>query len=201
VNKSSLTFTPANWNVAQTVTAQGEDDADQDGNQAYLIQFAPAVSTDTDYSGLDATDVSITNLDNEVPPPTTNIVYAWEMLSETRNRGKHTDVQFIIDVNQDSNFDGLASSSDTAAAGALVTVKLYDSSGASVGTYTGNTSSDGILRTDWIRGLDSDTYTAEVIDVALTGFDWTQLAGFGLGGLFNDDADGDGLPDELFTLG
>ncbi len=164
-----------------------------------MIQLAPAVSADADYNGLDAADVSVTNLDNEVPPPTTNIVYAWELMSETRNRGKHADVRFSIDVNQDSNFDGLASSSDAAAVNALVTVELYDSTGAPVGTYTGTTDSNGIFRTDWIRGLDSDTYTAEVVDLVLTDFDWTQW--LGLGGFTNDDADGDGLPDELFAIG
>jgi probable HAF family extracellular repeat protein len=201
VDKSSLTFTPTNWYVPQTITVTGIEDTDQDGDVAYTIVTAAAISADTDYNNLDPTDVSVTNLDNEIPPPTSDIVYAWELRSETRNRGKHTDVFFTIDVNQDSNFDGLASSSDNGAAGALVTFELYDSSGVSVGTYTGTTDSEGILRTDWIRGLESGDYFAEVVDLALAGFDWNQLLGFGLGGLFNDDADGDGLPDELFTIG
>lgn len=195
----TLAFNDTNWDVPQTVTVQGVDDTNQDGDQAYMIQLAPAVSLDLAYNGLNAADVSATNLDNEVPPPTTNIVYAWELTHTARSRGKHTDIRFFVDVNQDSNFDGLASSSDSAAADALVTVALYDSSGASVGTYTGTTDSEGIFRTDWIRGLESDTYTAEVVDLALADFDWTQL--LGLGGLFHDDADGDGLPDELFRIG
>lgn len=194
----TLVFDATNWDVPQTVTLQGVDDADQDGNQAYMIQLAPAVSTDPAYSGLDAADVMVTNLDNEAPPPATDTVYAWEITHDIRNRGKHTDVSFTINVNQDSNFDGMANSSDAAAAGALVTIELFSSGGVSVGTYTGATDWQGILQTDWIRGLDKDVYTAEVIDVALAGFDWTQLPG--LNGIFNDDADGDGLPDELFTI-
>ena len=38
---ASLTFTAANWNVAQTVTVTGVDDALDDGNVAYTIVTAP----------------------------------------------------------------------------------------------------------------------------------------------------------------
>ena len=37
VSPASLTFTTANWNVAQTVTVTGVDDALVDGNVAYTI--------------------------------------------------------------------------------------------------------------------------------------------------------------------
>ena len=62
---SSLTFTAANWNVAQTVTVTGVDDALVDGDVAYSIVTAAAVSGDTNYSGLDVDDVSLTNTDND----------------------------------------------------------------------------------------------------------------------------------------
>jgi probable HAF family extracellular repeat protein len=68
VATSSLTFTPGNWNVFQTVTVKGVDDAGFDGQVAYRIITAPAVSTDPNYSGYDATDVYLTNLDNEPLP-------------------------------------------------------------------------------------------------------------------------------------
>ncbi|MDF0555238.1 hypothetical protein PY364_19360, partial [Kamptonema sp. UHCC 0994] len=44
-DKSSLTFTSANWNVAQTVTVTGVDDLVVDGNIAYNILTAAATST------------------------------------------------------------------------------------------------------------------------------------------------------------
>src|SRR5206468_2554666 len=62
----SLTFTTANWNVAQTVTVTGVDDFVQDGNIAYSIVTAPAVSTDDGYNNLNAADVTVTNTDNDV---------------------------------------------------------------------------------------------------------------------------------------
>ena len=40
VSPTSLTFTSANWNMAQTVTVTGVDDAIVDGNVAYTIVTA-----------------------------------------------------------------------------------------------------------------------------------------------------------------
>src|SRR5262249_14919143 len=65
VAPASLTFTTANWNVAQTVTVTGVDDAIVDGNIAYTIVTAPATSTDGNYNNLNAADVSVTNTDND----------------------------------------------------------------------------------------------------------------------------------------
>ncbi|MCF3609672.1 DUF4347 domain-containing protein, partial [Planktothrix agardhii 1033] len=65
IDKTSLTFTTANWNVAQTVTVTGVDDSVDDGDIAYNIVTAAATSTDTNYSGFDASDVAVTNTDND----------------------------------------------------------------------------------------------------------------------------------------
>ena len=43
VSASSLTFTPANWDVAQTVTITGVNDTITDGDVTYSIVLAPAV--------------------------------------------------------------------------------------------------------------------------------------------------------------
>jgi len=65
VNPTSLTFTPVNWDIPQIVTVSGVDDQVVDVNQTYTIVTAPAVSTDPDYNGLDADDVSCTNIDDD----------------------------------------------------------------------------------------------------------------------------------------
>ena len=62
---ASLTFTAANWNVAQTVTVTGVNDALDDGNIAYTIVTAPATSTDVTYNGVNAGDVAVTNTDDD----------------------------------------------------------------------------------------------------------------------------------------
>ncbi len=67
VAPSSVTFTPANWDTAQTVTVTGVDDSLVDGNITYAILTAPAVSADGAYSGVDAANVAVTNNDNDAP--------------------------------------------------------------------------------------------------------------------------------------
>jgi len=67
VSPASLTFTAADWNVAQTVTVTGADDGEVDGDVAYSIVTAAASSSDAVYHGLNASDVSLTNLDNDIP--------------------------------------------------------------------------------------------------------------------------------------
>ena len=65
VSVPSLTFTPNNWKVPQTVTVRGVDDLIVDGNVAYSIITAPAVSTDPNYSGINPSDVAAINNDND----------------------------------------------------------------------------------------------------------------------------------------
>ena len=67
VSPTSLTFTPSNWNIPQTVTITGVDDPVVDGNIAYTINLYSS-STDSDYNGLTYT-VSVTNNDNDTNPP------------------------------------------------------------------------------------------------------------------------------------
>lgn len=63
VDKSTLTFTPANWNTPQAVTVTAVDDAIEDGNKTYNIVLAASDSTDPGYLGLSLGPVSVTNLD------------------------------------------------------------------------------------------------------------------------------------------
>jgi hypothetical protein len=66
VNVSSLLFTPSNWQVPQSVMVTGANDATVDGDIAYSILLGAAVSVDLAYHGLNADDVSVTNLDDDV---------------------------------------------------------------------------------------------------------------------------------------
>ncbi|MFN7982692.1 MAG: hypothetical protein U0Q11_12605 [Vicinamibacterales bacterium] len=61
---SSVTFTSANWNTPQTVTVTGVDDFLVDGAVAYTVVTAAATGADSNYSGLNASDVSVTNADD-----------------------------------------------------------------------------------------------------------------------------------------
>jgi hypothetical protein len=65
VSPASVTFTPADWDVAQIVTVTGADDFVDDGDVAYTVLTAPAVSLDPRYGGRDPADVSVTNTDDD----------------------------------------------------------------------------------------------------------------------------------------
>ena len=65
VSPQSLTFNSTNWNQPQTVTVTGVDDFAIDGDKAYTIVTSPAVSTDNRFNGLNASDVAVTNNDND----------------------------------------------------------------------------------------------------------------------------------------
>src|SRR4029077_13721442 len=60
---ASVTFTAANWSTPHVVMVHGADDFRIDGTQAYQVITAPAVSADPHYSGRNAADVSLSNLD------------------------------------------------------------------------------------------------------------------------------------------
>lgn len=66
----SIVFTPDNWAVPQSVSVLGVDDDVDDGDVEYMIITDPATSNDTGYAGLDANDISLTNIDDDDPSTT-----------------------------------------------------------------------------------------------------------------------------------
>ncbi len=66
VSPVSLTFTPANWNVPQTVTITGVDDAVNDGDVISNITVDPS-SGDADFDALTNQTITVTTLDDEGP--------------------------------------------------------------------------------------------------------------------------------------
>ena len=65
VSPATLVFTRDNYNAPQTVTVKGVNDDMQDGNQPYHIVTEAAVSNDPGYSGLNATNVDLSNIDDD----------------------------------------------------------------------------------------------------------------------------------------
>ena len=65
VGPASLTFTAANWNVPQTVTVTGVNDAIADGDIAYNVQVGPTSSSSVVYNGVGLKTIPLTNLDND----------------------------------------------------------------------------------------------------------------------------------------
>ena len=68
LDKTQLVFTPANYNVPQTVRVTGIDDGLADGNQPIAITIGSGVSGDPLYSGQFQTTLNGLVLDNAVKP-------------------------------------------------------------------------------------------------------------------------------------
>ena len=64
LDKTTLTFTPDNWDVYQTVKASGVDDVALDGNIVYKFNAEVTSSTDTNYQGKTLA-VTVKNLDDD----------------------------------------------------------------------------------------------------------------------------------------
>ena len=58
---NSLTFTHDDWNVPQTLTVVGLDDGTQFANVEYQLTFAPAQSTDVNYSAFTTPPITLVN--------------------------------------------------------------------------------------------------------------------------------------------
>ncbi len=65
VSPAELTFTPLNWNLAQTVVVTGVDDAVKDGTKPYKVTLKTPVTTDPIYSGIPARELTLSNVDND----------------------------------------------------------------------------------------------------------------------------------------
>jgi hypothetical protein len=64
VSTSSIAFTSLNWSTPVTVTITGVSDGVVDGDVAYNIVNAAAVSNDSTYNGINPNDVAVTNTDS-----------------------------------------------------------------------------------------------------------------------------------------
>jgi hypothetical protein len=84
VNTGLLTFTSSNWNTPQTVTITGVDDFAIDGTQNYTIILQPAEG-DPLFAGVDPTDPTVANTDNDVDTDGDSVVDAIDNCPTTPN--------------------------------------------------------------------------------------------------------------------
>lgn len=64
-NKTTLTFTAANWNVPQMVTVTGQNDDIDDGDVTYHATFTSVTSADPTYNNLSVASLTLQNADND----------------------------------------------------------------------------------------------------------------------------------------
>lgn len=96
VSTTRLLFTPADWNVPQTVTVTGVEDGVPDGDVHFTIVFVPATSDDPEYATLDAADLDATNLDNSFAGLTYWVDYGSDTINRSSLQG--TDVETLVDL-------------------------------------------------------------------------------------------------------
>jgi len=110
VSQDSVTFTTDNWSSAETITVTGVDDYIDDGNIAYTIITAAAVSSDSNYNNMNPADVSVTNNDNDTAgitvSPTSGLV--------TSESGATDNFTIVLDTQPTGNVTIGISSSNTA---------------------------------------------------------------------------------------
>lgn len=81
----SVTFTPANWNVAQVITVTGLQDYVNDGNTGFVVTIQPTLSADPAFNGLDAPDLSLINLAVANAAPSISVPAGGQQVSEDAN--------------------------------------------------------------------------------------------------------------------
>lgn len=134
--------------------------------------------TVTDNGGATASDSVVVTVEQ---PSSATALYVYDIRFESFWGGWYR--RAIFEIRSDSNSDGQGSSADAVAPGVAITVQ-FDGR-----TYSGTTDSNGLFASSWLRNVSSGTY-AEVVDLALSDFNWDPLALD-----LEDDTDGDGLPD------
>ena len=169
---SQLTFTPANWNQAQAVTATGLDDGWVDGNQTLDLVLTVDASSASEYQGLTAS-VDLTVIDTTLDSDGDGLADA-------------------LEGNEDSDGDGLPDSLDDDS----------DNDGIPDAVEVGSNlaspaDSDGDGLFDY---LDLDTDNDGVVDYLETGSspgipDDTDVDG--IANFLDLDTDSDGIPDAL----
>ncbi|MCP4944632.1 MAG: hypothetical protein GY924_21990, partial [Planctomycetaceae bacterium] len=121
VDVAQLTFTPGNWDSAQTVTVTGVDDSLVDGDVGYSIVLGVADTTDSNYSGLDPADVSLSNADNDVAGLSLNLgagsVSEGSTLVGVVSRNTDTSSALVVTLVSDDSNEASVSNTVTIGAG------------------------------------------------------------------------------------
>jgi hypothetical protein len=64
VAPASVTFTPQNWSLKQSLTVTGKNECEPDGNKAFRILSGKAITTDPNYIGLSGSPMTLINADD-----------------------------------------------------------------------------------------------------------------------------------------
>ncbi|MBJ46267.1 MAG: hypothetical protein CL465_05685, partial [Acidimicrobiaceae bacterium] len=188
---SSLTFTSANWDTAQTVTVTGVDDSFIDGtvNSTVTISIVEA-SSDDSFDSLSDQTVTVSTTDDDVAGFT--VTETEGSTSVTENGGTDT-FNVVLDAQPSSNVVLSISSSDTgeATVTSLITFTSANWDTAQTVTVTGVDDNlvDGtqnstisisvvdVISDDTFDAVASQTLSASITDDDIAGFTIVELEG------------------------
>ncbi|MCK0136045.1 gliding motility-associated C-terminal domain-containing protein, partial [Arenibacter sp. S6351L] len=183
----NVAFTPANWNVAQTVTVTGVDDMVADGNVAYNIVTGNVTSADTNYNALTAAnvaDVAVTNVDNDAVGVTVSAISG-----NTTEAGGTATFTLVLDSQPTGNVTIPLSSNNTAEGTLAVSTVVFTPSNWNVAQTVTVTGVDDIV-------VDGDISYAIVtgnVTSSDTGYDALNAGGVADVAVVNIDDDTAGI--------
>ena len=167
------------WSVAASTAALAL------GSHSYFAQA-------TDDDGLTSNVASTVSEVIDQPTGSVEDIYVSFIDMTTRNRGRNLDGRVIVNIMNDANGDGSVTG-DVGAANVWVEATVTGPGGFTQ-QVSGYTNSSGEFRSNWLRGIADGQYTVEVVDLVHGTFDWNMALNL------EDDSNGDGWPDEMFTL-
>ncbi len=145
VDLGTLTFTNANWNVAQTITVTGVDDPTVDGDISYNVTVAvDDASSDDAFDGL-TDNVSVTNTDDDVADFTASAISG-----NTNETGTTATFTVVLDAQPLSDVVFDVTSGDTGEG----TVDL--------GTLTFTNANWNVAQTITVTGVDDPTVDGDI---------------------------------------
>ncbi|PLX83591.1 MAG: hypothetical protein C0617_10650 [Desulfuromonas sp.] len=192
VSPAELTFTPANWETPQTVTVTGVDDTVDDGDVAFTIVTAPAVSADTAFSGRDTADVELANVDDEIIE-----IVASAVSGDTKEDGTTATFTVVLGTTPTAEVTVAVSSSDTSEGTVLPASLTFTPTNALTPQTVTVTGVDDTVDDDdtaytvvlaAASSSDTDYNTLDPDDVAVTNLD-DDTAGITVGAVSGDTAE------------
>jgi Calx-beta domain len=189
IDQTTLVFTPGTWDLPQTVSITGIDDTVVDGAQPYTIVLDPATSDDPMFDGMDADDVQVTNVDDDlqaiVVTPTSGLV--------TTEAGGHDSFQVVLATMPTADVTiTLASTAPTEATPSPATLVFTPANWSMARTVTVTGHQDHVVDGDWpftivlapatsgdprYAGLDPDDVTGINLDDDVPGITVTPTSG------------------------
>ncbi|NJO78637.1 MAG: cadherin-like domain-containing protein [Cyanobacteria bacterium RM1_2_2] len=155
-----LTFTPSNWNVAQSVTVTGVDDAIVDGTQTSTITVSvDAANSDDGFDAVGSKTVSVTTTDNDQPLPPADFTITETSGNTTVGEAGTTDsFSVVLTAQPTSDVVLTVSSSDVGEATAAPTLLTFTSSNWNVAQSVTITGVDDAI----VDGAQTSTITVSV---------------------------------------